>query len=119
MDGVTILNTIERAITETPWSWKHFWIVFFISLGAMIFIGFMSGLSDGSCLAGSLAGLIIGVICGILFGILAGNILNEVTVDTVTQYEVTIDDSVSMNEFTDKYNIIEQRGKIYIVEEKE
>ena len=70
-------------------------------------------------LFGIIIGIISGVVCGILLGIFAGNVLNEVTVDTVTQYEVTIDDSVSMNEFTNKYNIIEQRGKIYTVEEKE
>ena len=119
MDGVTILNTIERAIVETPWSWKHFWIAFFILLGAGAFMGLMVGLNDGDYLAGIISGSICGVVCGIVIGIVAGNTLNKVTVDTVTQYEVTVDDGVSINEFTDKYNIIEQRGSIYVVEEKE
>ena len=35
------------------------------------------------------------------------------------EYKVTIDDSVSMNEFLDKYEIIDQEGKIYIVKERE
>ena len=35
-----------------------------------------------------------------------------------TEYKVTIDDSVSMNEFMDKYEIINQEGKIYTVREK-
>lgn len=35
------------------------------------------------------------------------------------QYEVTIDESVSYKELTDKYNIIEQRGEIFVLEEKE
>lgn len=34
------------------------------------------------------------------------------------EYKVTIDDSVSMNEFLDKYEIIDQEGKIYTVKEK-
>lgn len=35
-----------------------------------------------------------------------------------THYQVTIDDSVSMNEFQDKYEIIEVEGKIYTVRER-
>lgn len=36
-----------------------------------------------------------------------------------TEYKVTIDDSVSMNEFLDKYEILDQEGKIYTVKERE
>ena len=35
------------------------------------------------------------------------------------EYKVTIDDSVSMNEFQEKYEIIEVEGKIYTIKEKE
>ena len=35
------------------------------------------------------------------------------------EYKVTIDDSVSMTEFMDKYEILDQDGKIYIVKERE
>lgn len=35
-----------------------------------------------------------------------------------TRYQVTIDDSVSMNEFQNKYEIIEVEGKIYTVKER-
>ena len=35
------------------------------------------------------------------------------------EYKVTIDDSVSMNEFLDKYEILGQEGKIYTVKERE
>ena len=34
------------------------------------------------------------------------------------EYKVTIDDSVSMNEFLDKYEILDQEGKIYTIKEK-
>ena len=34
------------------------------------------------------------------------------------EYKVTIDDSVLMNEFLDKYEILDQEGKIYTVKEK-
>lgn len=35
-----------------------------------------------------------------------------------TQYQVIVDDSVSMTEFTQRYNIIEQEGITYWVTEK-
>ena len=34
-------------------------------------------------------------------------------------YQVTIDDSVLMVEFTEKYEIVEINGKIYTIREKE
>lgn len=34
------------------------------------------------------------------------------------QYQVTADDSVSLNEFLENYNIISIDGKIYTIEEK-
>lgn len=35
------------------------------------------------------------------------------------EYKVTIDDTVSLNEFNSRYEIIEQEGKIYTIIEKE
>ena len=35
------------------------------------------------------------------------------------RYEVTIDDSVSITEVYDHYNVVEQRGDIWILEDKE
>ena len=47
-----------------------------------------------------------------------GAISNKNSVDYI-EYKVTIDDSVSMNEFLDKYEILDQEGKIYTVKERE
>lgn len=35
------------------------------------------------------------------------------------RYEVTIDDTVSFNELQEKYDVIEQNGKIWTLEDKE
>lgn len=35
------------------------------------------------------------------------------------EYECVIDESVSMTEFCDRYKIIEQRGEIYVIREKD
>lgn len=44
--------------------------------------------------------------------------LNKNSIDHI-EYKVIIDDSVSMNEFLDKYEILDQEGKIYTVKERE
>ena len=49
--------------------------------------------------------------------IIGAHIKTDEIIDTT--YKVTIDDSVSMNEFLDKYEIIDQEGKIYTVKERE
>lgn len=38
--------------------------------------------------------------------------------DMIPTYKVTISDEVSMNEFMDKYEILNQDGKIYTVKER-
>lgn len=42
---------------------------------------------------------------------------NETDVNHI-EYQVTIDDSVSMNAFLDKYEILYQEGRIYTVKER-
>ena len=59
-------------------------------------------------------------LCSIVFLVCAclGGSENRKSINH-TKYKVTIDDSVSMNEFMDKYEILDQEGKIYTVKEKE
>lgn len=42
---------------------------------------------------------------------------HEVTT-TINTYEVMIDETVSFNEVMDKYNFIEKRGNIYVLQDK-
>ena len=67
--------------------------------------------------------IVLAIICLILmiitfFVMILGLVENGHSVNYI-EYKVTIDDSVSMNEFLDKYEIIDQEGKIYIVKERE
>ena len=57
------------------------------------------------------------VIAFTIVAILSG-IPNKNNVDHI-EHKVTIDDSVSMNEFLDKYEILDQEGNIYTVKERE
>lgn len=58
--------------------------------------------------------------CATFVFILSFVVLAFVSVDTteVTEYKVTIDDSVKYVEFTEKYEVIDQEGEIYTVREK-
>ena len=55
------------------------------------------------------------VVCVVLF-IVCGCLVPEDKYET--HYQVTVDNSVSMNEFQNKYEIIEVEGKIYTVRER-
>lgn len=58
--------------------------------------------------------IIILVLGASLGGMTGAVILKEPT----TQYEVTLDDNYPANKFLNEYKLIEQRGNIYVVEEK-
>ena len=49
--------------------------------------------------------------------VLSGFIIGEMKEPAVTHYQVIIDDSVPMNEFFERYEVIKQEGKIYTVKE--
>ena len=117
MTGVEILSSAQ-AVSETELSWIAFWIAFGITVGICLFIGILYVVTD-ECEWGLIpATLILGIVGGIILGYLFGQ-LCETPISYETHYKVTIDDSVSMTEFLDKYEILDQEGKIYTVKERE
>ena len=117
MTGVEILAIEEVATAWENWNWKGFLLtvglVFFVSIIA----GMLTGASDDWGL-GVTVFLIVFIAGSALLGTLIGCTTGEPT-EYETQYKVVIDDSVSMNDFIEKYEIIDQEGKIYTVREKE
>lgn len=89
----------------------------------------------GAIVGAIAVGLLIGAftqdlnfaILGSLFGVFMGGIVgtlitdaNVVKTDTGRyQYKVLIEDGVEMKEFYERYNVIEQDGEIWIIEDKE
>lgn len=116
MSGVEILATEEVAIAWESWNWKGFLFTIGICFLVAIVAGIL-GVSDDWKLGVTIF-LVVFVAGSALFGTLIGCTTGEPT-EYETQYKVVIDDSVSMNEFTEKYKIIDQDGKIYTVREKE
>lgn len=117
MNGIEILASNEVAIAWASWDWTSFLIVTGITFGLALIVGFITGLSEMDTFFGLFVFIIIFVIGSGLFGVGAGFTCGE-PIEYETQYKVTIDDSVSMNEFIEKYEIISQEGKIYTVRER-
>lgn len=116
MNGVTILNTIETKAGISP----LFLLVpiFFIILTFLFGnIARVRDIYDESMFYCAGVGCAFGAVASLL--ILSSNHINWSNSPTVTQYEVTIDDTVSMKEFNKHYKIISQDGDIYTVEEIE
>lgn len=116
MTGIEILATREIA-TEFAFNWNVFLITFSVILGMFVLIGiFISLVSyDWSNLIG---GIVAGAAIGMLIGAWFGDAVLRIPVTYKTQYKVTISDEVSMDEFLEKYEIIDQEGKILTVRER-
>lgn len=116
MTGIEILATREIA-TEFAFNWNVFLITFSVILGMFVLIGiFISLVSyDWSNLIG---GIVAGAAIGMLIGAWFGDAVLRIPVTYKTQYKVTISDEVSMNEFLEKYEIIDQEGKILTIRER-
>ena len=117
MDGVTILNQFE-VVTKTVFNWSAFWDGFLIGICIGLVVGILFGLSEDEWSAFIFMFIFAGLLAGGLFGFFFGNVVNPTPVESETHYEVTINENVSMQEFMDKYEIIENRGSIYTVKEK-
>ena len=116
MTGVEILAAQEVATAFT-----FNWIASFICFGAIFTIFILIGFAMSVCFDDwkqMIIGLIVGTLLGAVFGGIFGCGLKTPT-KFENQYKVIISDEVSMNEFLERYEIIEQEGKIYTVREIE
>lgn len=117
MQGISILNQFE-VVTKTIFSWESFW--WGALTGSIIGVGIavIFGLQEQEWLAFFVG---LGTFCtilGLLIGLLGGFVLKPKPVEYETHYEVSINEDVNMQEFMNKYEIIETRGAIYTVREK-
>jgi len=111
MDGIEVLNQIE--ITKNPdWAASlRTILIIVIVIGAIIFI--ISAITDLE---------LLGIITGILEIVLVLACLGLAFIQEPTgkyEYQVLINEDISMLEFYGKYEIIDQEGKIFTIREKE
>ena len=116
MQGVEILTSAQVAI-EWSFNWLIFWIVFGAALGVCLISSIWYVITDQCDWVIIPVVSIAGIILGSMFGAGLGKI-TEIPADYETQYKVTISDEVSMTEFYEHYEVIDQDGKIFIVREK-
>ena len=119
MNGVEILSA-QEAVAATAFNWSVFWISVGVFLVGMIALAIYMIYDNGRGMDWStlIFCIVVGLVGGCLVGFLFGILFDE-PIEYETHYKVTIDDSVSMNEFLDKYEILDQEGKIYTVRERE
>ena len=107
MTGVEILS-MSPIVTWPLWT-------LIIAVVATIMIGIILGILCKDPAIGFGGAIVTFLICAFIFAV--GGVGSYET--GKYEYKVIIDDSVSMNEFLDKYEIIDQEGKIYTVKERE
>ena len=107
VEGITILN--KTAITGLP-TWVSVLAFIIFVTGLIVFA--VSMILDGPVwitTSSLMISLIVMVACGTF----------KYTVKTGEyRYEYIIDDSVSYNEVVENYKIVEQRGDIWVLEDK-
>ena len=111
MTGVEILAMEEVAISYA-FNWDMCLIIGVLIFVIMLIIG--TAIGRGSDM---IVWIIAGIVFGCLLGALSGSVTEEPT-EYETQYKVTISDEVSMNDFLELYEIVDQEGKIYTVRER-
>ena len=111
MNGVEILSSETIYNTFLP-GWC-------IAIGFVLLIAFVVPLAINIVDGNTIWSLIfIVLMIGSFSVMILSDTENKNSINHI-EYKVTIDDSVSMNEFLDKYEILDQEGKIYTVKEKE
>lgn len=109
MEGITILAT-EVVSLGVP-----FWLAPLLGCVTFIIVLATAGaVSEGIDTSDYTVGAIFGILVAILFlGLSVGTYKEE------THYSVTIDETVPFVEFHEQYEVIDQKGEIYIVRAKE
>lgn len=100
MNGVTILQTMP-AVTNKEYIIIIIAVLFLIILGGVLILKFDA------------------LLAGVAFMAFALIVAAQGVHPHPKQYKIAVDNTVSYNEFTAKYNIIETDGKIITVEEKD
>lgn len=115
LEGITILNQSE-IMTKPEWT-QTVAIISMILMLVFLFASLCFLITDKEKLGFAMSLLmILSAIASLTFITLEENI--EIPTGKY-EYQVIIDDNVSLNEFIEKYEIINIDGKLYTIKEKE
>ena len=107
MAGVEILNQIE--VTDTQTGIGFGWVLA-IALGVFLLISILGNFDEFCMVLGAIAAA--GIAIMVIFAT-----IEEVPTGEY-QYEVIVNEEVNLQEFYDYYDVVEQRGEIFVVEER-
>ena len=113
MSGVTVLNVIEKC-DNYIWPFANVIFASAILIAALCFVLFLVFLAIDKPKA-ALSTFIVSCILFVGCYIWKDDVCKNT--HELIQYEVTVSDEVKLDEFLKHYKIIDQRGKIFIVEE--
>lgn len=113
LDGITVLS---KTTIDVYGGWSFIpihWIL--VGMAILLLVCNMYLIfkkNDFSFIPLSLLSLLFATIVFLITG------LNTEVVDTYDQYKVLVNEEVSMKNFTERYEILDQDGLIYIIKEK-
>ena len=114
METIQLLEGVEILSASNP-----------IPLGFSIFLGMLCFvviiLSAYLIISTAMDGSVGGIVLSLFFlgvGIFLSSVVITETINPTITYKVTVDDSVPMNEFYEKYEVINVEGKIYSIQMK-
>lgn len=114
MTGVEILASNE-VLVKSLFNWKLCWIIGGSLFGLCAITGVIISVTNSDWDLMPIF-LFMGLMCGAFCGSIIGAAY-DIPVEYETQHKATISDEVLMNDFLEKYEIINQDGKIYTVRE--
>lgn len=115
MSGVEILAT-EEVATAFGFCWEAFFIMLIAGGLVTSFIAALATYNDGADIGIPVFTIMLGFT--LLLSIIIGVFGKGEPTEYETHYKVTISDEVSMNDFLERYEIIEQEERLYTVRER-
>ena len=116
MNGVEILAS-SQVLIDVAFNWSAFWIVFSIFTVVSLFLGLILFSIKNDWVVIIIL-VIVGMVLGCIWGGIAG-VEYATPAEYETRHKVIISDEVQMNSFLEKYEVLDQEGKIYTVRERQ
>lgn len=115
MTGVEILTATKVVVAST----FNFWAAIITFIVCTIIGGIIGYIAAGKWRdwTDGIAGCYLSFLPGLIIAFAVVGI-TQAPVEYETQYKVTVSDEVPINEFYEKYEVIDQEGKIFTVREK-
>lgn len=119
MEGVSVINTIPIYAAANAWmvtaALHCLLVALVIAVAAYIFTKLAC---DTTSTVLVITSMVLVITCFVFVAIYS--LSDNINTDVIEkyQYEVLIEDSVRFNDFNDKYEVVDNRGEIYVIEEK-